>query len=165
MDIKLFDLALWKGHRYNPMTEFIRIRTTSDLVHGSMLLGRTIKVNGVEGDQLEAIRGGVKLTWVADYGDRKREILRYQPILSNHIQDQMLEWAISKIGCKYELKAYLGYIFGIRTSYLDDPNQFVCTEYYAEAFTQNGINLWGEEPPTYIYPSAFKNNPLFKRVL
>lgn len=165
MDIKLFDLALWQGAWYNPITWFIQQRTSTNLTHGSILLGRTIRIDGIEGDQIEAIGGGVKLTWLADYGDRRRMILRYQQTLSPHVQDQMLAWLISKIGCKYEWKSFWGYIFGIRTLYLDDPNQFVCTEAYSEMFTQNGNPIWGEAPPVYIYPSAFQNNPLWKRVL
>ena len=165
MDIKQFDLALWQGHWYNPITWFIQQRTSTNLTHGSILLGRTIRVYGVEGDQIEAIGGGVQLTKLASYGDRKRMILRYQQTISPHVQDQMLSWLISKIGCKYEWKSFLGYIFGIKTSYLDDPNQFVCTEIYSEMFSQNGINVWGEDEPVYIYPSYFSQNNLFRRVL
>jgi hypothetical protein len=167
--IQQLDIAILKGHWYNPMTHVIYQRTSSWYTHGTVLLGQPIRIihpktlKWIEGDQIEATEGGVQLTWFKKYDGRTRKILRYwNEILLDRAK--MLKWLLSKIGCKYEYLSYLGYLTGFKTDYLDDPNKFVCVELASEMFTQAGIDIWGCEKPTYIYPSDLLQNNCFKEV-
>jgi len=162
--IQPLDLVLFRGLWWNPMTYFIAQRTSCLYTHGGVLLGKTIKIGDDEGDMVEAKEGGVQLSFLADYGQREHRILRYKYEMAPEKIDQLLSWLLSQIGKPYEYKSYLGYITGIKTPYLDDPNQFVCVELDSEMFTQNGIELWGPEKPTYIYPSDLLQNGNFKEV-
>lgn len=167
---QLFDLMILRGYWYNPMTYFIAQRTSSFFTHGTILLGKEIEIvdhktgKFVKGDQIEASEGGVELTWKSKYDKRDKRILRYKEQISEEKQYQMFKWLVSKIGCGYKYKSYLGYITGIKTNYLTDPNEFVCVELGSEMFMQNQINIWGCEKPTYIYPSDLLQNNCFQEV-
>ena len=163
MDLKPLDIILIEAGStmrwIDPMAWIIHQRTSSWLTHGVIVLNS-------KGRIVEATGGGVHYADISKYSERKCIQLRYDREFTRQQRLQMLLWAEDKANrkCKYEFKSFLGYLTGIETNYLDDPDQFVCVEFCAEMFTQNGIEIWGCERPTYIYPKHFAMNGCFRKV-
>jgi uncharacterized protein YycO len=151
--IQPLDIVLFKGYWWNPLSWFIAQRTSCFYTHGGVMLGTNLMV--------EAKEGGVQKSLLSSYGNREHRLLRFKGPLPEKI---LIDWLLAQVGKPYEYKSYLGYVTGLNTPYLDDPDQFVCVELASEMFTQNGIEIWGTEKPTYIYPSDLLQNGNFKEV-
>jgi uncharacterized protein YycO len=155
MILQPLDCIIYRGYWWNPMTYFVGLRTSTFWTHAGVVL-----TSG--GLCMEAKEGGVQQTHLNT--SRTFKVVRYIPGFASEIEDKLFDWVISKKGCDYKYESYLGYIFGIKTAYLQDPNEFVCVELFSEMFNQNGINIWGCEKPTYTYPSDILQNPNFEEV-
>jgi uncharacterized protein YycO len=155
MDLLPLDIIIYRGYWWNPMTYVVGMRTSTFWTHAGIVL----TANGL---CMEAKEGGVQETQVNR--KRKYKVIRYKGQLSEQKQEILFNWVISKKGCGYEYKSYLGYLFGIKTKYLNDPDEFVCVELASEMFFQNVIDIWGCEKPTYVYPSDMLQNGNFMEV-
>jgi hypothetical protein len=155
MPLQPLDIIILRGNWYNPMTGFIYHRTSTAWSHGTI-------VSPDPRRQYEAVAEGVKITDVSKYAKRPKRVLRAN--FTIHDPEKLLAWLYAQLGKHYEWRSYLGYITGIKTAYLNDPDQFVCIELASDMFTRNGYPIWGCERPTYIYPSDFLQNPYFIEV-
>jgi uncharacterized protein YycO len=156
MELKLLDIVIYYGHLWNPLTYVVGVRTSTFWTHAGIVLSTT-------GLCMEAKEGGVQKTLLNQ--KRKHKIIRYNGELTEEEQYKLMCWLLSKEGCGYEYKSYIGYLFGFKTPYLNDPNEFVCVELASEMFYQNDIDIWGCEKPTYVYPSDMLQNPFFDEVI
>jgi uncharacterized protein YycO len=155
MDLQPLDIIVFKGRWWNPMTHFIRHRTSTAWTHCALYVG--------EGKLVEAVASGVVVTPLEHYAGRPGVALRYQfPIHEAHVM-AALQWLADQVeeAIPYDLVAFLGFITGLKA--FEEENKFYCAELPVYAYLEAGINLFNE-PPAFIYPCEFVQSNDFEEV-
>jgi len=144
--LKPLDLIVLKGKWYNPITHFIRHRTSTAWTHVAIYVG--------DGKLVEAVAKGVIVTPLEHYAGRTRVVLRYRlPIHEEHVTAALV-WLDEQVktAIPYDLVAFLGFVTGIKA--FEEEDKFFCSELPTYAYREAKINLWNEIPE-FPYPCDY----------
>jgi hypothetical protein len=144
MIYKPFDVAVIKGHIYNPMEWIIYQRT-------STIWGHTAFIKNESGAIFDPRMKGIENNHISKYAHRKMVIRRYKYPFD---ENKMMAWCLDKQkkAKHYDFLSLIGYLTGIKA--LNDPNNWSCSEFPYWAFMNNDCRLTDEEL-TFIYPNFF----------
>lgn len=130
-----------------PSSGFLRWHTRSEYSHCEVLFNDCI---------IGARAAGVK-KYPVDSVSEKHEVAIVE--CSEEQAYRFREFLESKVGDKYDWRAYLGFVFNKSTS--QDQNKWFCSELMLEAFNYAGIKLFDRLSSWKCMPRDFVIHPRF----